>query len=181
MVAGGRDDPAELVTGTAFGALGPLLPAGQGASGAARGVFSGIGAGTAQNVINSPPELGAGTSGSSGDSIEALVIAATMLVLFVVMSQSAVSLLGREVPVKWLDRLAVQPLNRIGLIRPLGVLVSAVIAFATQAVIVLSIAEPGLGDIPRAILVVELVGATTWAAGLLVVAVGNASRQSGAP
>jgi len=52
MVAGGRRDARELVIGTGFGALGPVLPGGKGITGAFRGVVSGSIANTGQNILS---------------------------------------------------------------------------------------------------------------------------------
>ncbi|MBA3878038.1 MAG: hypothetical protein C0498_14170, partial [Anaerolinea sp.] len=53
MIAGGRRDPSELIAGTAFGALGPLLPGGSGATGFLRGLVSSSVANAAQGILTS--------------------------------------------------------------------------------------------------------------------------------
>ena len=104
---------------------------------------------------------------------ETILIAATMFSIFVVMTQSAVSLLGRHVPLGWLDDFAVQPHHRRGLVRPFGILVSLVIAVSTQAVIGVGALQPRIGEVALTIYLMELAGAMVWVLRLANVAAGR--------
>lgn len=104
---------------------------------------------------------------------ETVLIAATMLSIFVVMTQSAVSLLGRHVPFGWLDDFAVQPHHRRSLVRPFGILVSLVIAVSTQAVIGVGALQPRIGEVALTIYLMELAGAMVWVLRLANVAAGR--------
>lgn len=95
---------------------------------------------------------------------ESVLFAGSMLSLFVVMSQSVVSLLGRQVPLKGLNRLAVQPQHRRGLNRPFAIAVSMFVATGTQGLIAIGLLQSGLGASPRVVYLVEFAGALLWLA-----------------
>ena len=103
---------------------------------------------------------------------ETILIAVTMFSIFVVMTQSAVSLMGRHVPLGWLDDFAVQPHHRRGVVRPFGILVSLVIAVSTQAVIGVGALQPRIGEVALTVYLMELAGAMAWALRLANVAAG---------
>lgn len=101
---------------------------------------------------------------------ESVAIAGSMLFLFVVMSQSAVSLCGRRVPLAGLDRFAVQPHHRNGVNRLLAIALSIVVATGTQGLVAIGLLQPGLGTFPRVTYLVEVVGALIWVSLLAKVA-----------
>lgn len=105
--------------------------------------------------------------------LEALVIAASMLSLFVLMSQALASLLGRRVPVAVLDEAVVRPDHRRGPLRPIGVAWSAAIVVLTQGVAIAALVQGGEASV-RIIYALELILAATW--GAVVIAAGRRRR-----
>jgi hypothetical protein len=94
---------------------------------------------------------------------ESVAIAGSMLVLFAVMSQSAASLLDRQVPFVGLDRFIVKPHHRNGLNRLLAIAVTVIVAIGTQGIVAIGLLQRDVGAIPRVVYLFELVGALTWA------------------
>ena len=109
---------------------------------------------------------------------QALVIACSTFVLYVVMSQAVVSLLGRPVRLASVDRLVVQPHHRRGILLPLALVGAVAVALITQAIVVVGlIASQDIAV--TAILISELVAAAVWTLVLVIPrrAADDAARQ----
>jgi quinol-cytochrome oxidoreductase complex cytochrome b subunit len=105
--------------------------------------------------------------------LEALVIAVSMLVLFVVMSQALSSLMERRVPIPFLDEAIVQPAHRRGLWRPIGIVWCAALVVLTEGGAIAALAQSGEASV-RIVYAVELILAGAWA--VILTAAGRTPR-----
>jgi hypothetical protein len=71
---------------------------------------------------------------------EAVFIALCVLVIYVPTSQSFVSLLGRPVPIPWLDEFMIEPWHRTGVLRVVNLIWTAPVVVGLQALLVFGIA-----------------------------------------
>jgi hypothetical protein len=106
---------------------------------------------------------------------EAAFIALSALLIYVGTSQAFVSLLGRPVPIRWLDEELTKPWHRTGVLRVVNLIWTAAVAVGTQALIVYGIANGRDWTVPVALLI-ELAIAALWS-----LALGATARQRNDP
>ena len=92
---------------------------------------------------------------------EAVFIALCVLFLYVLMSQGFVSLLGRPVPIPWLDESISRPWHRTGVLRVVNLIWTAAVAVGLQALLVYGIAN-GRDWTVRVAFLTALVIAAVW-------------------
>jgi hypothetical protein len=92
---------------------------------------------------------------------EAVFVALCVLVIYISMSQSFVSLLGRPVPIPWLDEFMTEPWHRTGALRVVGLVWTSAVAVGLQALLVYGIANSRDWTL-RLAFVIALVIAAVW-------------------
>jgi hypothetical protein len=92
---------------------------------------------------------------------QAVFVALCVLFIYVTTSQGFVSLLGRPVPLRWLDDSMTRPWHRAGVLRVVNLIWTATVAVGTQALVVYGIAN-GRDWTVRVAIVVALVIAAAW-------------------
>jgi hypothetical protein len=106
---------------------------------------------------------------------QAAFVASSVFVLFVLMSQALVSLAGRAVPLPALDRVWTSIHHRTGALRAVGLIWTAGIGAATQALAVFGIANAD-NQFARLAFGAEVVLAVRWTIVLAAVARRRSAR-----
>jgi hypothetical protein len=108
---------------------------------------------------------------------QAVFTALSVLLIYVGTSQAFVSLLGRPVPIPWLDKELTKPWHRTGVLRVVSLIWTAAVALGTQALVAYGIANASDWTVLVA-LVIELVVAALWSLALAATATQRNDRRS---